>query len=142
MTTHAQLRTRSRKAAGWSLERTPSRVLGRHWGVHPSRARHRRHDGDNCVTDTLALIRDPLVDGPAIVAVVLEAFEDRCLAECGADRARLEARLRHLTHEAEHLAQAKQDRALMVGEGVFDAALHHASVLLEIVTLRLALGAD
>lgn len=142
MTTRHQYRARSRRTARWATERTSSRVLARHLGVSDSRARHQRAEGTDPITQVCALVRDPLADGPAIVCAILEAFEDRGFDACRADRAKLQARLRHLVEEAEHLAQAKQDRALMVKEGVFDAVLHHASVLIEIAALRCTLGME
>lgn len=132
--------SRAHAAAQWSLARTPSSVLARHWGVSSSRARHLRTDEpENPVSVTLAMVEDPEVDGPAIVASVLEALERRYLVQALDDPKAVRARLAFLVSQ-EHTSEAHQNRALQSGQGVEAACLTHASELLEIVAIRRALG--
>ena len=122
---------RAARAAG----RTPSRALARHWGVSESRARHlRTDDAKGPLTKLLGMIADPEIEAAPIVVAVLAAFEDRYTH---APRAELRARLEYLRGDAEHMAEARQNRALQTEthEDV-GAVLDHASVLIEIAVLE------
>lgn len=136
------VRARAVPGARWAGKTTRRHVLARLWEVHETRVSHRLRDGDNCVADFLAIVRHPDIDPAPYVAAVLEAVEDRYMDEARSDRPKLEKRLRYLMEEAEHRAQAEQDRALMVGKGVNEACRNHMAVLAEIVVIRTALGLE
>jgi hypothetical protein len=140
--TNAVRRNGAVPATRWALSRSPAPVLAEAWGVSKSRARHKRSEGENVVTESCALVTHPAIDGAAIVIAHLEALERRYLEEAKASPAKLRERLEHLIREAEHEAQARQDRALMAGEGVNAAILHHAHVLVEIAAIRNVLGLE
>lgn len=137
------IRARAVPSARWALRTAAHRrILASLWGVSPTRASHRTTDGRNALADVLALIRHPDINPAPLVTATLEALEDRYVDEARCDRRKLEERLDHLLHEAEHKAQAAQDRALMTGRGVNDACRHHAAILLEIIAIRNALGME
>ena len=126
----------------WALRRSPRRVLADHLGISPSRTSHRITDGTNCVAESCALTAHPMMDGLAIVHAHVEALEWRYLEEAKASPTKLRARLDHLIREAEHHAQARQDRALQTWEGVSVACRDHAHILSEIPLLVGVLGME
>lgn len=140
--TNATRKSRARPGSRWALGRTPSKHLAAVWGVTPSRARHRRTEGDNCVVDTCALIETPEIDGAAIVTETLSALERRYMEEAKESPAKLREKLDRLINRDEHFAQARQDQALQTGEGVNEALLEHARMLIQIAAIRRVLGME
>lgn len=140
--TNAMRRARVMPATRWALGRTASSVLAERWEVSPSRARHRRADGEDCVTASCTLTRDPKVDGGAIVTAHMEALVGRYIEEAKAGPVALREKYDRLVQREEHFAQARQDQALQTGEGVNAAAMEHAEMLVEIVAIRCALGME
>lgn len=134
-------RDRAHRRASWAAARTPSRVLAEHFGVSESRARHYRTDDQAGPVTTLCdMIADPAVDGAAILAAAIEAFEERFVY---APTEELKARLKHLREVIEHRAQAEQDRAVMVRDRCrAEACRNHAAVLLEMAVLEELLGIE
>lgn len=132
-------RDRAHERAGWASSRTPSPVLARIFGISESRVRHQRSDDQGgALTLVCAAVADPRVDAEAVITAIAESYEDRFL---DADPKILRARLDVLRTEQEHVAQAAQDRALMNdGQGTNDALRRHATILNEIVAIRVRLG--
>lgn len=135
---NAMLHARAVPSSRWALRRTTRDFLAKWWGVSPSRVSHRAKDGDNPLAEVCALVEHEQVDGAAIVAAVLEAYERRFLRE---PRAKLEARLCALMDQ-EHQYEAAQNKALMRGAQVNDALRSHIAALLEIAALRTVLGLE
>lgn len=132
---------RAHDRARWAYRQSKSKNLAVPFHVTPGRIRHfASDDTSGPLTLVCAAAADPACDGEAILTVVEESVEDR-YAE--ADQRVLRARLRHLMTEAEHAAQAQQDRALMLnGAGTNDALRKHARILREIAALRVRLGLE
>lgn len=132
---------RAHDRARWAHRQSKSRNLALHFHVTPGRVRHfGTDDPTGPLTMVCAAAADPACDGEAILAAVEESVDDRYL---DVHPKILKARLRHLTTEAEHAAQAQQDRALMLnGAGTNDALRKHARILREIAALRVRLGLE
>lgn len=147
------LESRSRTAAGsarnarahdratWAHRQSKSKDLAPHFRVTPGRVRHfATDDPSGPLTMVCDAAADPRCDGEAILAVVEESVEDRYL---DVDRKTLKARLVYLIREAEHVAESKQNQALMSGGvGTNDALRKHARMLREICALRVRLGLE
>lgn len=142
MSRHPVRLAHAHSVARWALSRTPSRVLARHWGVSDARARHLRTDDPrNPFTFTVAMIADPEVDGPCMVAACLEALEARYMTEAQESREKMQARLVYLMDrqlEAENAVR----RAERTGSGTTQACLDLAAVLIEVAAVRNQLGMD
>lgn len=117
-----------------------SQKLAEHFGVAPATARSMRTRVKGPLSNVLALVSDPTVDAGPIVAALLLAWEERFVFEPTAD---LRARLAHLKYEAEHAAEARQNRALQTPttKDVGDV-ISHASILLEIALLESLVGEE
>lgn len=134
-------RDRAHARAAVATAETPSKVLAQVFGVSDSRARHLRTDDQSGpVTTFYALLADPRVDAAPLLVGALVSFEERFVTTPTAD---LRERLHHLKYEAEHLAEAAQNRALQTPTHQdVDAVVHHAAVLIEIAMLEGLLGAE
>lgn len=132
---------RAHRRASWAARRTPAKVLALHLGVSESRARHQRTDDQGGpLTVFCSLIADPNVDGAALMVAVMAAFEERFVFAPTAD---LRARLKYLREVAEHVAEAEQNRAVMVRDASrAEACLNHAAVLVEMSVLEELLGIE
>lgn len=133
---------RARARARWAHAQSKSKNLAAAFEVTPGRVRHWATDdptGDP-LTLVCAAAAHPDCDGDAILEAIEESTEDRY---ADVHPKVLRARLRHLQTEAEHAAQAQQDRALMLGgRGTNDALRKHARILREIAAIRTRLGLE
>jgi len=134
-------RGRAHDRGSWAVRQSKSHLLAPHFGVSAGRIRHQSSDDlSGPVTCVCSAAADPECDGEAIRIAIEESVEDRYL---DVERAVLEARLFYLRTEAEHSAQAQQDRASMTwGPGTNDALRKHARILLEMAAIRVRLGLE
>lgn len=131
---------RAHDRARYATSGIRSAKLAEHWGVAPATARSMRTRVPSPLSEVLALVADPAVNAGPIVAALIAAWEERFVFAPTAD---LCARLAHLKYEAEHAAEAAQNRALQTpSHDDIDAVLNHAALLIEIVVLEGMVGEE
>lgn len=124
----------------WALRQTKRLVLADRWGVSPTRASHKVTSGD-AVAENNALIAHPEIDGAAILASNMAAYEMRQFLEVRTCPSKMRARLDVLLAN-EHRREAEQNAALQSRKDVVASCLSHIATLLEIVVLWSLLGLE